>query len=237
MMAVQQPNVDVHFTAVDHFTEKGLMGQDGIERECDTVVCATGFDVTYRPRFPLIGKGGIDLADKWKDTPESYFGLTIPEFPNFLTFIGPTFPVENGSVTGPILGVAEYFIQIVKKIQAENIKSLVPKQDVTDQFNEHCQEWIKHTVWKHDCRSWYKNNDSGRVNAVFPGSSLHYMHAIETPRYEDYEIRYHNRRNQFAYLGLGKSVENVEEGKTRGLDYSPYLAEHNLDPRWLETQG
>lgn len=69
----------------------------------------------------------------------------MPDFPNFLTFIGPTWPVENGSVMGPLSTVSEYAVQIIKKMQNENIKSWVPKQDVTDEFNQHAQEWIKHT--------------------------------------------------------------------------------------------
>jgi hypothetical protein len=76
-------------------------------------------------------------------------------------------PVENGSVTGPLFKVAEYTIQVIKKMQRDHIKSWVPRQDITDRFNEHAQEWIKHTVWKSDCRSWYKNNETGRVNGMF----------------------------------------------------------------------
>jgi cation diffusion facilitator CzcD-associated flavoprotein CzcO len=98
MMAIQKPNVDVHFTAVNKITEDGVVGEDGVERKVDTIVCATGFDVSYRPRFPIVGQNGTDLADKWKVCPEGYLGLGIPEFPNFLTFIGPNWPVENVSV-------------------------------------------------------------------------------------------------------------------------------------------
>lgn len=90
MVAIQEANVDVHFTAVKEATEKGVVGADGVEREVDTIVCATGFDVSYRPRFPLVGRGGVDLKDKWKVCPESYLGLGILYFPNFITFIGPT---------------------------------------------------------------------------------------------------------------------------------------------------
>lgn len=174
MMAIQEPNVDVHFTQVDKITPDGLIGGDGVERKCDTIVCATGFDVTYRPRFPVIGKNNVELGAKWKVCPEGYLGLGVPDIPNFIIFIGPTWPVENGSVAGPLLTVSEYAIKIIKKMQKENIKSWCPRQDITDQFNEHSQEWIKHTVWKEGCRSWYKNNETGRVNAVWPGSSLHY---------------------------------------------------------------
>ena len=79
MKAIQEPNVDVHFTAVSKITEDGLVGEDGIERKVDTIVCATGFDTTYRPRFPIVGKNGIDLRDKWKICPEGYLGLAVPE--------------------------------------------------------------------------------------------------------------------------------------------------------------
>ena len=42
------------------------MGADGIERPVDVVICATGFDEAYKPRFPIIGRHGIDLRDKWR---------------------------------------------------------------------------------------------------------------------------------------------------------------------------
>jgi hypothetical protein len=42
MAAIQQKNVDVHFTGVARITAEGVIGDDGIERKCDTIVCATG---------------------------------------------------------------------------------------------------------------------------------------------------------------------------------------------------
>ncbi|TKA22440.1 putative sterigmatocystin biosynthesis monooxygenase stcW [Salinomyces thailandicus] len=234
MEAIQNENVDVHFTPVESCTEEGVVGGDGIERKVDTVVCATGFDVSYKPRFPIVGKNGTDLKDKWKICPESYLGLAIPEFPNLLTFIGPTWPVENGSVMGPLHTVSDYAVQMIKKMQNENIKSWVPKQDITDQFNDHVQEWIKHTVWKDDCRSWYKDNTTGRVNAVWPGSSIHYQQVIASPRYEDMQIEYRDK-NIWAHLGMGFTIENrkgVEEA-----DCSPYLNLNNIDPKWYEATG
>lgn len=147
--------------------ETGVIGADGTHREIDTIICATGFDVTYKPRFPVIGRNGVDLFEKWKVEPESYLGLGCPDMPNWIMFVGPTFPVENGSVTGPLEAVAQYTLKVIKKMQRDHIKSWVPKQDITDRFNEHTQEWIKHTVWKGSCRSWYKNNETGRVNGMY----------------------------------------------------------------------
>lgn len=232
--AIQKPNVNVHFTEVVEIDETGVIGKDGTRVEPDTIVCATGFDVSYRPRFPIVGQSGVDLADKWKVCPEGYLGLAIPDFPNFLTFIGPNWPVENGSVMGPLMQVSMYAIQLIKKIQSEYIASIAPKQDVTDAFNEHCQEWVRHTVWVDECRSWYKNNETGRVNAVWPGSSLHYTEVIQTPRYEDFEIEYlgPGKKNQWAFMGMGtvKALVNKE-------DVSPYINVENIDPKWMEAVG
>lgn len=233
MKAIQEPNVDVHFTAVDEITEIGVIGADGVERQVDTIVCATGFDVTYRPRFPIIGKNGVDLYDKWRHEPKGYLGLACPNMPNWLMFIGPTWPVENGSVTGPLLSVAQYAIQLIKKMQRDHIKSWVPRQDITDQFNEHAQEWIKHTVWKGECRSWYKNNETGRVNAVWPGSSNQYAEVIATPRYEDFDIEYMHK-NPWAHLGMEYAMCNA---KFPDGDLSPYLQLENIDPKWLKAIG
>lgn len=253
MEAIQKENVDVHFTAVDEITETGLIGNDGVERKVDTIVCATGFDVTFRPRFPIIGRNGVNLQDKWKDEPESYLGLACPDMPNFIMFGGPTWyvshpsihpslqpnqlptrPVENGSVTGPFQAVTNYTLQILSKMQLGHIKSWAPSQSITTSFNAHAQEWIKHTVWKSDCRSWYRNNETGRVNAIWPGSSNHYMEVIAAPRWEDFEIEYMHKDNMWAFLGIGYAVCNV---KFPDSDVSPYLAMEKVDPKWLEAIG
>ena len=52
MEVIQKENVDVHFTHIERITEEG----DGIERKVDTIIYTTGFDVTYKPRFPIVGK-------------------------------------------------------------------------------------------------------------------------------------------------------------------------------------
>jgi len=128
--------------------------------------------------------------------------------------------------------VSYYAMQMIKKIQSEYICSIAPKQDVADAFNEHCQEWMKHTVWVEDCRSWYKNNETGRVNAVWPGSSLHYIEAIRQPRYEDFEIDYlgPGKKNMWAFLGMGTVQALVKKE-----DPSPYLNAEAIDPEWMKA--
>jgi cation diffusion facilitator CzcD-associated flavoprotein CzcO len=64
----------------------------------DVLICATGFDTSYRPRFPLIGPKGQSLADVWENEPKSYLGMAAHDFPNYFMFLGPNSPVGNGPV-------------------------------------------------------------------------------------------------------------------------------------------
>lgn len=42
MVAIQKPNVDVHFTEVVEITANSIIGKNGVEKEIDTIICATG---------------------------------------------------------------------------------------------------------------------------------------------------------------------------------------------------
>ena len=56
---------------------------DGVEHSVDVIVCATGFDVSQRPVFPVIGRDGIDLRDLWANGPVHYLSVVAPGFPNY----------------------------------------------------------------------------------------------------------------------------------------------------------
>lgn len=66
----------------------------------------------------------------------------------------------------------------------------VVRQDVADAFQEHVQEYMEDTVWSDFCRSWYNDPESGRVNAVWPGSSVHCIEASEEVRFQDLVLKY-----------------------------------------------
>ena len=133
---------------------------------------------------------------------------------------------------GPLEEVSNYVIKFLQKFQRELIRTFVPKQDVTDEFNEHAQEYLAHTVWSDDCRSWYKDNDTGRVNAIWPGSSLHYIECIENARYEDYEWT-STKKNRWAWLGKGETRSTTMEIETS--DKAPYMRLDALDEQWLDS--
>jgi len=90
--------VDVVFGDIKKITEQGVIGGDGLERPVDVLICATGFDTSHVPRFPIIGLNGKDLRDEWKIESQSYLGIATHGFPNFFIVGGPNSPVANGPV-------------------------------------------------------------------------------------------------------------------------------------------
>lgn len=86
--------VDVNREPIARLTAAGIVTRsEGHEREhlIDTLVLATGFDAMTGTltRIDLRGRAGVSLADKWRDGPGNYLGLTVAGFPNFFHITGP----------------------------------------------------------------------------------------------------------------------------------------------------
>jgi cation diffusion facilitator CzcD-associated flavoprotein CzcO len=231
--AITKDNVKVIFEEACKITETGIIGRDGTVAEVDTIICATGFDTSFRPAFPIVGRNNVNLQEKWKAHPEAYLGVAVPDFPNFFTFIGPSWPIGNGSVMGPLNAVSEYVIKFLTKMQRELISSFEVKQDITDAFNRHVQNFMTRTVWTDNCRSWYKDNDTNRVNALWPGSSLHYIETIQTPRYEDFNFKHSGGADANIWDFLGNGFSPAEFAPAGAKDRSPYIALDRVDKAWL----
>jgi hypothetical protein len=54
---------------------------------------------------------------------------------------------------------------MMKKMQAEQIKSLAVKQEALDDIYAHFDEYHKTTVWSEECRSWFK--DDQKKNRIY----------------------------------------------------------------------
>lgn len=95
-------NVKVVYGNIDKVTEKGCVCDDGNEYPVDVLICATGFDTSFRPRFPIVGPEGNNLQDDWNEEAQSYFGIAAARIPNYLMFLGPNSPIGNGPVLSAI---------------------------------------------------------------------------------------------------------------------------------------
>ncbi|KAK3676970.1 hypothetical protein LTR78_003175 [Recurvomyces mirabilis] len=215
--ALVAPNATIFTDAIGRITEKGFLDHEGKEHECDVIVCATGFDTSWRPRFPLVNGSGVDLRDFWADEVVSYLSIGIPTFPNHFTFCGPYGPLGHGSFMPLIEMWTKYMFDVIEKAQMENIKSFNPRLDLSKQFRQHSDLFLKRTAWTSACRSWFKQGKIDGQAAIYPGSRLHFFHLLERVRYEDFEMEYWDE-NRFAFLGNGFDTREFD-----GRDITHYL--------------
>lgn len=85
LWALRKPNVRVVTDPIASIEAKGLRTEKGELIEVDAIICATGFDVSFRPRFPILGRRG-NLQDLWTErVPKSYMSCAVPDFPNYFS--------------------------------------------------------------------------------------------------------------------------------------------------------
>lgn len=233
--ALTQDNVRVITDGIERIAEDGIVLTTGELVKIDIFICATGFDVSFSPRYPVIGSKGIALADQWKTKPEAYMSLAVENFPNYFSesglailsemcmltdavFLGPNSPAGHGSILPIIEHATKYMINVIKKIQTKGIKTMSPSHEAVRDFNEHVTQYMDRTAWTSPCRSWFKNGTiDGPVTATHPGSRIHWFHMLDEPNFEDFNLTY-TSSNRFSYLGSGFSTREAP-----GLDSAYYL--------------
>ena len=88
-----QPNVkliDLTETPIERITPTGIKTSDA-EYEFDIIIYATGFDAITGAfdRIDIRGVDGVSLKAKWADGPQTFLGILVDGFPNFLMVMGP----------------------------------------------------------------------------------------------------------------------------------------------------
>jgi cation diffusion facilitator CzcD-associated flavoprotein CzcO len=204
------PSVTLEQSSITQITPTGIQ-TEARHHELDVIVCATGFDVSHVPHYPVTGRNAVTLAEQWKDEPESYLSLACPNMPNYFIFTGPNATVGHGTLITSMTWSADWMIKWLRKMAREQIKSVCPKQSATDEFVRYGDEIHKTLVWTGSCSSWYKNHRvDGRVTATWPGSALLYREMIEEIRPEDFDIEYRST-NRFRFMGNGFTAIEMDE--------------------------
>jgi len=210
--SLTRDNVELVVGNIAEITPKGIRMSDGQEHEVDAIICATGFNVSFRPRWLQVGRESKSLADQWAEDAQGYLSLCVSGHPNYFMFNGPAGPVGHGSLSSAIDWAANYILKWVDKMAKEDISSFDVKKQVQDDWNVWGDELLKRTVWASPCRSWYKNGTKdGRISALYPGSILHFKDLVESIRGEDFNITYKSK-NQWKFLGDGFTQLEVDDG-------------------------
>ncbi|KAI5861733.1 FAD/NAD(P)-binding domain-containing protein [Durotheca rogersii] len=209
--ALRTPNTEVITEAIAAIVPEGIQLESGEVIKVDAIICATGFDNSFAPRFPLVGREG-NVQDIMKaETPQGYMSCALAGVPNYFTFLGPNAPIGHGSVFTLSEHIARYIARVISKCQTEGIRALAPSGAAVADYAAHVAAFMPRTAWAAPCRSWFKGGEeTGPVTALHPGSRLHFFHMLERFRGEDWEYTYDGSENRFAYLGNGFSTRELD---------------------------
>lgn len=211
--ALVEDNVEFVSDRIGSIRPEGIVLENGRTIDVDVLVCATGFNTSFRPPFPIEGKHGITLQKRFHPYPETYLTMSVDGFPNLFMMLGPNSAIGSGSLTMMIESEGDYIIQCLRKLQREDYVSMMPKIARVADFSEYCQEYFKDTVYMDECNSWYRS-EGGKGNAVtglWPGSTLHCLETLRSPRWEDFEFESKDE-NRLRWLGNGWSVTQLPGG-------------------------
>ncbi|KAG7099932.1 hypothetical protein E1B28_001725 [Marasmius oreades] len=225
--ALCEDNLEFVREEIKRVTPFGIENVDGTHRELDVIICATGYDTTFNYNFPIIGKDGVNLRDKWEPHPRTYLTVAVDGFPNWFQALGPNSGVGAGSLLILLEREVDYAVEATLKLQRERLKSIDVKKEAVDDFDAYIESFFPTSVFGAKCRAWYKaGKEEGRVLALWPGSTLHCLRALEHPRWEDYHYKPldDKPRNRFYWLGDGQTTAD----KT-GEDRAWYLDPKHLD--------
>ncbi|KAF7795033.1 hypothetical protein EIP86_006177 [Pleurotus ostreatoroseus] len=199
--------IDLVNGEIKRVTADGVEHEGGEFRKQDIIICATGFDVSYRFPFAIYGRGGVNLQDKWTPHPESYLSVCTDGFPNCFFACGPNSCTAAGTLMPMIEHQVGYAVHVARKMQRERLKSIEVKREAVEDFDAYIE-----TVFTENVRTWYKMGKAqGRIVGLWPGSPLHCVRALQHPRWEDfaYERADATSRNKLCWLGNGMTQNEL----------------------------
>ena len=180
--ALDQDHVDLVTDPIARITATGIVTRDGVEREVDAIVVATGFFTTEQPIAEhLKGRDGLTLADAWRESGMAgYKGTTISGFPNLFQIVGPNTGLGHSSMVFVIESQIAYVIEALRTMEREGLASVEPTRAAQDAWNVDLQRRMKRTVWSTGgCASWYLD-EHGRNTTLWPRTTFVLRHLLRT---------------------------------------------------------
>lgn len=167
-------NVELVPTPIERITTGGIRTVDGIDHALDTIVFATGFSVTDFPApMRIIGRDEEDLADHWVNGASTDFGTSVSGYPNLWFLAGPGTGLGHNSLVFMIEVQLQMIGGALDHMRTNGLATVELRSAVESASYAEIQRRIATTVWASGCSSWYRT-DEGRVDTIWPGTTLEY---------------------------------------------------------------
>ena len=170
--ALRRDNVELVPRAVARVTKDGVVDSDGVEREVDVLVLATGFTASnYLSTLEVSGRGGRRLRDVWGPEPCAFLGITVPGFPNFFIVYGPN-TNGGGSIAVQIERQAQHIARVVHRMKRRGVTTVEAPQWAA-------RAWDRYVTWRNERQVYASTSNyfrarTGKVVTQWPGTMTEY---------------------------------------------------------------
>ncbi|MFN2615952.1 MAG: flavin-containing monooxygenase [Thermoleophilaceae bacterium] len=186
--ALQEPNVELVTGGVAEVRPHAIVGNDGVEREVDTIIFGTGFHVTDMPVAKYVrGRDGRLLDELWQGSPRAHLGTAIPGFPNFFMLLGPNTGLGHNSMVYMIESHVAYVLDALRAMRQRGAATVEVRTEAADGFNRDIERRHEGTVWTTGCSSWYLD-DTGRNATLWPDWTFRFRQRTRRFDPAEYEL-------------------------------------------------
>ena len=166
--ALAEPNVELVTSGIKEVRPRSIVTEDGVERQVDTIIFSTGFQVTEMPVGKFVRDAeGRSLDDVWKGSPRAHLGTTVAGFPNFFLLLGPNTGLGHSSMVYMIESQIAHVMQALRTMRERGADTVEVRPDAEERFNEDIEQRLEGTVWNTGCASWYMDRN-GRNATLWP---------------------------------------------------------------------
>jgi cation diffusion facilitator CzcD-associated flavoprotein CzcO len=161
--------VDVSSAPIERVTPRGVITA-GREHPLDALVLATGFDALTGAlsRIDLRGRGGLQIADKWRGGPSNYLGLVVAGFPNLFNVTGPGSTLAFTNAMVAIEQHVEWIADCIDYLGARGRATIEASEAAETAWVERVNAAAARTVFL-SCNSWYLGaNVPGKPRVFMP---------------------------------------------------------------------
>ena len=186
--AVADTKTELVTDGISGVTPRGILTEDGTEREVDVIVFATGFDaIESHARIDIRGPRGESLIKRWRhEGAVADRGITVADVPNLFLLQGPNTALGHTSVLFMLESQIRYIAKAIARVDKLGARTITPTRDAQKRFNARVQRRLSRSVWNTGgCRSWYLD-EHGRNTMLWAGYSWQYRLATRSLKSSEY---------------------------------------------------
>jgi len=167
-----RPNVtlvDLRATPIVTATREGLRTSDR-QFALDSLIFATGFDAMTGAllAIDIRGRGGVRLADEWRDGPRTYLGVSVARFPNLFMITGPGSPSVLSNMVISIEQHVDFIAELITAMRERGVSTVEPQSSAQEAWVSHVADVAQTTLFP-QANSWYMgSNIPGKPRVFLP---------------------------------------------------------------------